>query len=95
MANTTKRRDVKQMVHLNSQGGTIPATSLDLQRARAADLGTLPDYIEGTNCGNCKFMASRGAPGSGLGMCLHQKVRQPVSVRMCCAFWDATGFQRV
>lgn len=54
-----------------------------LERAKAADLVTLPKNITGTNCGNCSYIKE--------GFCTHKKVQQPVSARLCCAYWDAEG----
>lgn len=59
-----------------------------LERAKEADLITLPENIEGTNCGNCKFVDLKNK------MCLHPKVAQKVSEKMCCALWDAEGVVR-
>lgn len=58
-----------------------------LERARRADLVTLPEGTEGTNCGNCKFVEDGG-------YCGNPKVDQPVNDHMCCALWDADGTQR-
>jgi hypothetical protein len=79
-------------IRLNDQGGVIPDTRAEASRAKAADLGTLPMEIMGTNCGNCKFVSD---VKGGIGVCLHPKVNQIVSARMCCAYWDAHGFLRV
>jgi len=56
-----------------------------LDRAKAADLVTLPENVEGTNCANCKFIDLKEK------MCKHPQVDQKVSERMCCALWDAEG----
>lgn len=60
-----------------------------LQRAKAADLITLPENIEGTNCANCKFVKT----GENL-YCTHKKVLQNVTPKMCCIYWDAEGVIR-
>jgi hypothetical protein len=59
-----------------------------VERAKAADLITLPDEIVGTNCGNCIFVDLETK------MCKHPQVLQKVSERMCCVFWDAIGTKR-
>jgi len=61
-----------------------------LDRAKEADLVTLPDNIQGTNCGNCFFFD----PEKKEGFCNHVKVLQHVTSRMCCSFWDAPGTKR-
>lgn len=62
------------------------AASAEMGRAKAADLIALPDGVSGTNCGNCRFVKR--------GFCENEKVRQPVTDRMCCALWDADGVVR-
>ena len=64
----------------NEQGGSQPETSDEMKRAKKADLVTLP----GT-----KQSASTTAS-----YCTHNKVKQYVTARMCCAFWDAEGTYR-
>ena len=59
-----------------------------LERAKNADLVTLPEGIEGTNCANCKFVDLKNK------YCTHKDVDQKVSERMCCALWDAEGTKR-
>jgi hypothetical protein len=59
-----------------------------LERAEHSDLITLPENIEGTNCGNCKFFDSKTK------MCMNTEVNQKVTARMCCKYWDAEGVKR-
>lgn len=80
------------MLEINELGGVVPESIADQVRARKSDLITLPPNIWGTNCGNCKFVRNVGP--EGFGFCSHPKVLQPVSARMCCAFWDANGVLR-
>lgn len=68
----------------NKQGGIDPTERYLLQRAKEADLVTLPKSIEGTNCGNCKFIRKQEEDG----FCTHPKVQMVVNNRMCCALWD-------
>jgi hypothetical protein len=86
------------MPKINSQGGVDaiePGEKPELNRAKKADLVTLPRRLLGTNCGNCRFVKVIGKEeGITFGNCLHPKVAQIVSERMCCAFWDATGVKR-
>jgi len=63
----------------------IPEDSA-LERAKEADLITLPDSIPGTNCGNCSFFQEDH--------CNHPEVNQPVTARMCCIFWDHPDAKR-
>lgn len=61
----------------------------DLMRAKGADLVTLPDDVEGTNCANCLWVQGDE--------CTNPKVAQSLpdgAARMCCALWDAPGVKR-
>lgn len=86
---------------INNHGGTIPANERERSRAEQVDLVTLPVKVEGTNCGNCKFISGAqtlGVDRSGNevsgGFCNHPKVYQEVTNRMCCALWDSPGTLR-
>lgn len=59
-----------------------------LSRAKDVDLVTLPENVEGTNCGNCEYVNHKQK------FCDNPKVLLPVSERMCCALWDAEGTLR-
>lgn len=67
----------------------LPYDSSRRERARNVDLVILPNTIEGTNCGNCKFMDDNSD------YCLPAHVDQPVKKNWCCALWDAFGVKRV
>jgi hypothetical protein len=69
---------------LDDQGGVIPTSQ---ERAKEADFITLPEGIEGTNCGNCLFV--RRVKEKGDFHCVHPEIRMPVNNRNCCKFWDA------
>lgn len=64
--------------------------SSELERAEHSDLITLPDGVEGTNCGNCRFVDKTQDPP----YCLHEEVEQSVTPRMCCKYWDSEGAKR-
>lgn len=76
---------------MNQNGGINPSDLIDLRRAVSADLVTLPLNVEGTNCWNCSFISNGQGPAR---FCHHPQVWQPVTERMCCAFWDAPGTLR-
>lgn len=61
---------------------------LEAERAEKVDLIVLPEAIQGTNCGNCKFI------NPDTNDCNNKEVLQKVSERMCCALWDAEGVKR-
>ncbi len=76
----------------NANGGINDMEKPALERARKADLITLPKDIRGTNCFNCRFI--RDPLRGGHGFCKHPAVSQFVNERMCCALWDAFGTYR-
>jgi hypothetical protein len=75
---------------MNVQGGVNPEGQSAFERAARTDLVTLPINVEGTNCANCRFVTL----GNPIAFCIHPAVWQPVTARMCCALWDATGTLR-
>lgn len=69
----------------NDLGGINDTDYAAEQRAKKADLVTLPENVKGTNCYNCKWVSNdKKTYGS---MCRHPKVKQYVNGRMCCALW--------
>jgi hypothetical protein len=75
MKNFNEWKDVK-----NSDGGLDPLTDKQKKIWKKADLITLPAEIKGTNCGNCSFYKD--------GFCEHKAIKDKVTPRMCCAYWD-------
>jgi len=73
------------MLRKNNQGGLLIYNKEDLERAKAADLVTLPEDVKGTNCYNCMYIFDKK---DDIGFCKHPKVAQYVNERMCCALWD-------
>jgi hypothetical protein len=71
----------------NKNGGIDYQDDASVSRAKKADLLTLPKKVEGTNCGNCKFVKILDAD-KGSGFCTHKEVLLPVTKSMCCALWD-------
>ena len=65
---------------LNKQGGVNPQNDHEMKRAKESDLITMP--------GKPRKMPTHKVP------CTHARVKQYVSPRMCCAFWDAPGTLR-
>ncbi len=74
------------MAELNKLGGVLARTNEELSRAKDVDLITMPKDIDGTNCGNCKFMRK--------GSCAHPRVNQKVNNRQCCVLWSRHGEYR-
>ena len=80
--NCSWRKDAKtkqvKPSDLNRQGGLDPEHSADLANAKASDLVTLP---------------GRGTAREAF-FCEHENIKQWVTDRMCCIYWDAPGVHR-
>lgn len=63
---------------LDEQGGTIPPDDKKKELAKKADLITMPGKAE----------------PKAIKWCKHKEVDQPISDRMCCAFWNNPGAHR-
>ena len=72
---------------LNKEGG-YDYTGKALDRAREADLVTLPEDIKGTNCADTNCMFGKK------GLCVHPRILLPVTDRMSCSWWDNTDVKR-
>ena len=65
---------------LNDEGGIDPKNEKEMDRAKEADLITLP--------GGSK------ADVENKKLCYNKKIDMYVTVRMCCAYWDNVGVKR-
>ncbi len=65
---------------LNMEGGIDPKSDLDMEKARKADLITLPGGSK------ADAMSKR--------LCYNEKVKMFVTERMCCAYWDNKAVKR-
>jgi hypothetical protein len=65
---------------LNEEGGIDPKNKDELERAKKANLITLP--------GGSKADATTKK------YCNNEQVKMYVTVRMCCAYWDNVGVKR-
>ena len=65
---------------LNDEGGIDPKNQEEMERAKKADLITLP--------GGSK------AEVTSKRYCSNKEVEMDVTVRMCCAYWDNVGVKR-
>lgn len=79
------------MIAKNKLGGIDESEKHLLERAKEADLITLPKSVEGTNCFNCEYVTNKTKEK---GFCSHKKVLQLVNDRMCCAYWNNPGVYR-
>lgn len=64
---------------LNAQGGMKITDKDDLKKAQKGDLITLP---------------GKGDIPEYKVMCKHKEIRQWITPRMCCAYWDTPGIIR-
>ncbi len=67
-------------IELNDEGGIDPKTQEEMQKAKEADLITLP--------GGSKSDATSKK------MCHNEKIKMYVTERMCCAYWDNKAVKR-
>jgi len=74
-----------------NQNGGIDSDRDEWIKARNADLITLPQDVQGTNCGNCQYFRHMANMS---GQCTHPKLGVLVNNRMCCSFWDNSGALR-
>ncbi|MGE5575243.1 MAG: hypothetical protein ACM3UL_03810 [Ignavibacteria bacterium] len=74
-----KDEEIDQKI-LNSEGGIDPKNEEEMDRAKQADLITLPG-------GSKKDAASKR-------FCCNKKIEMYVTVRMCCAYWDNEAVKR-
>ncbi len=65
---------------LNEEGGIDPRNEEEMDRAKKADLITLPGGSK-ADASNKKF-------------CYNDKIKMDVTVRMCCAYWDNEAVKR-
>ena len=72
--------------------GLRPCNEKELKKFRHADLIVLPDSVEGTNCGNCKFADKTG--DTDMNYCKHKDLEMWVTERMCCKMWDHKDVKR-
>jgi len=65
---------------LNDEGGIDPKNEQEMDRARKADLITLPGGTK-TDATNKRF-------------CYNNDIQMYVTIRMCCGYWDNVGVKR-
>jgi len=65
---------------LNDEGGIDPKNKDELDRAKKADLITLPGGSK-TDAATKRY-------------CNKEQIKMYVTVRMCCAYWDNAGVKR-
>lgn len=82
-----------QIMPFNKEDGIDYTSVEDNNKAKKADLITLPEEVKGTNCANCKFVKIIEEK-AGLGFCEHPDVKLNVTKRMCCKLWDHNNASR-
>lgn len=76
----SKKEEPFDPKELNAEGGIDPKTDEDMQKAKKADLITLP--------GGSK------ADATSKKFCYNEKIKMYVTARMCCAYWDNAAVKR-
>ncbi len=76
----SKKEEQVEPKELNDQGGIDPKKPEEMQRAKTADLITLPGGLKDD--------------ATGKKMCYHEKIKMYVTNRMCCAYWDNAAVKR-
>jgi hypothetical protein len=76
----SKKEEPIDQTILNEQGGIDPKNPQDMEKAKTADLITLPGGTK-KDAVNKKF-------------CYNDKIKMYVTVRMCCGYWDNAGVKR-
>lgn len=76
----SKKEEPVNPSDLNDQGGLDPKTTEEMERAKKADLITLPGGSK-ADAANKKF-------------CYNEGIKMFVTVRMCCGYWDNSGVKR-
>jgi hypothetical protein len=76
----SKKEEPVDPKELNAEGGIDPKTDKDMQKAKKADLITLP--------GGSK------ADATSKEFCYNEKIKMYVTVRMCCGYWDNAAVKR-
>jgi hypothetical protein len=76
----SKKEEPVDPKELNAEGGIDPKTDGEMQKAKNADLITLP--------GGSK------ADAASKKFCYNEKIKMYVTARMCCAYWDNAAVKR-
>jgi hypothetical protein len=76
----SKKEENVDPIELNVQGGIDPKTQEEMQKAKKADLITLPGGSK-ADALNKKF-------------CYNDEIKMFVTLRMCCGYWDNAGVKR-
>ena len=70
-----------------SKEGVRPKTEKEVEKFKHADLIVLPESVQGTNCGNCKYADETM-------FCRHHDIKTQVTKRNCCKYWDNKDVKR-
>lgn len=89
---------MSEELRFDQNGGVLPNTRSEAERAKHADLITFPKGITGVTCANCSYRVPLedvlGQKIKGAGYCQHPEVDQPVTPKMCCNYWSLPGTLR-
>lgn len=76
----SKEKESVDPEELNAEGGIDPKNEEEMQKAKTADLITLPGGLK--------------ADATSKKMCYNEKIKMYVTARMCCAYWDNAAVKR-
>lgn len=84
------KNSMGSFLNWNDKGGITPRNPDDEQTASQAGLKTLPAEAEGANCATCRYFKVLDDK-AGSGFCVNPELKQEVTARMLCDFWENPG----
>ena len=83
---------IGSFLNWNENGGVTPRNPDDEATASQAGLKTLPLEAPGANCATCRYFKVLDEK-MGSGFCVNPEVKQEVTARMLCDFWENPGVE--
>lgn len=84
------KNSIGSFLNWNESGGVTPRNPDDEATASQVGLKTLPVDAPGANCATCRYFKVLDEK-MGSGFCINPEVKQEVTVRMLCDFWENPG----
>jgi len=86
------KNSIGSFLNWNENGGVTPRNPDDEATASQAGLKTLPVDAPGANCATCRYFKVLDEK-MGSGFCVNPEVKQEVTARMLCDFWENPGVE--
>ena len=86
------KNSIGSFLNWNENGGVTPRNPDDESTASQAGLKTLPVDAPGANCATCRYFKVLDEK-MGSGFCVNPEVKQEVTARMLCDFWENPGVE--